>query len=342
MEVTATSGRRSGRRWVRRTLTGTTLAAGGAAAAAVGAAVYVTAAITRPGRPAPSDEFTFSPFEMAIPYEDVTFMPESGDHHVRGWWLPRAESPRVIIACTGYRAKRADLLGIASALWRAGNNVLLFDFHGHGASLGAPVTLGYRELNDFLGALDYAMRRVHGAQVGVIGYSMGAAVAIMGTARRAEVRALVADSSFATHADEVRFSIAHAMHVPAPFVPLVASLTDPILQWRAGYRHADVEPLREIERIAPRPLMIIHSTADAIIPVEDAYRLYEAAGEPKELWIDDGVSHCGVYFLDRERYCRRIAGFFAEHLGDGEPAPTYAAAHTAEMSRARAAQQVHK
>ncbi len=305
----------SGRRaWRRRALFGSGMVVGGMLAGTAAAATYVVSALTRPGRSTPSDDFTFSPFELGIPFEEVTFMPEVGDHFVRAWWLPRAETRRVIIACTGYRAKRSDLLGIGSALWRAGHNVLLFDFHGHGAGLGAPVTLAYRELNDFLGALDYAMRRVPGAVVGVIGYSMGAAVAIRGAARRPEVRALVADSSFATHEGEVRYAIGKALRLPPAAARVVAWAAEPLLRWRAGYRHADVEPLRDIARLAPRPVLLIHATADELIPVEDAYRLFEAAGEPKALWVDDGASHCGVYFVDRARYGERVAAFFHEHL----------------------------
>lgn len=306
------------RRGARRVLTGAALAAGSMVAGALGAGYYVASAITRPGKPSPRDEYTFSPFELGVPYDDVTFMPDRGDHCVRGWWLPRHGSKQVIIACTGYRAKRADLLGISAALWRAGNHVLLFDFHGHGSGVGAPVTLGYRELDDLLGALDYARRHVRDARIGVIGFSMGAACAILAAAERPEIRAVVADSSFATHADEVRFSIQQAWHGPSPVVSVVARVADTFLGWRAGYRHHDVEPLREIPRLAPRPVLLIHSTCDETIPVEDAYRLYDAAGEPKELWVADATSHCGVYFINREEYCRRVAAFFASHLSDGE------------------------
>jgi fermentation-respiration switch protein FrsA (DUF1100 family) len=43
-------------------------------------------------------------------------------------------------------------------------------------------------------------------------------------------------------------------------------------------------------------------------------RLYEAAGEPKELWLLEGAGHCDAYFADREAYCERVAAFFEEHL----------------------------
>ena len=111
---------------------------------------------------------------------------------IHAWWLPRPETDRVIIGCAGYRGNKWHLVGIGTALWRAGYNVLLFDYYGHGADFGRRISLGYHEVNDFLAALDYAERRIPNARVGVIGFSMGAAIAITGVALRKEVLALVA------------------------------------------------------------------------------------------------------------------------------------------------------
>ncbi|HEY7835238.1 MAG TPA: hypothetical protein VIG30_16805, partial [Ktedonobacterales bacterium] len=80
-------GRKSGWRSARRALAGAGMLAGGAVAGAVGAAYYVATALTRPGKATARDEYTFTPFEMGVPYEDVSFPPETGDHVVRGWWL---------------------------------------------------------------------------------------------------------------------------------------------------------------------------------------------------------------------------------------------------------------
>jgi fermentation-respiration switch protein FrsA (DUF1100 family) len=43
-------------------------------------------------------------------------------------------------------------------------------------------------------------------------------------------------------------------------------------------------------------------------------RLYEAAEEPKELWLLEGAGHCDAYFADREAYCRRVGVFLEAHL----------------------------
>ncbi len=279
---------------------------------AVSVAYYVVNRLTRPVRPGLKDTYTFTPFEFAVPFEPVEFAPARGDHLVHGWFLAHEETQRVIVLCPGYRGTKADLLGIGLHLWREGNNVLLFDYHGHGHGWGAPVTLGFREVNDFLGALDYVEQRVPEAQIGVLGYSMGAAVAIMGTARRPEVRAVVADSPFATHWGVVEYNFKRVARLPAP--PFLF-LADRLMAWRAGYRFREVEPLRDVARIAPRPLLLIHGLADTTISPKDSERLFEAAGEPKELWLVEGMEHCCAYFKDRVAYCQRVAAFFAAHLG---------------------------
>ena len=270
-------------------------------------------------RPTVNDAYFFTPFEFDVPFEPVEFAPARGEHQVSGWFLPHAETRRVIILCGGYRGRKADLLGIGMHLWREGHNVLLFDYHGHGHGSGAPITLGFRELNDFLGALDYVQQRVPGAIIGVLGYSMGGAVAIMGAARRPEVRAVAADSPFATHWGVVEYNFKRIARLPAtPFL----FLADRMMALRAGYRFREVEPLRDVAQIAPRPLFLIHGLKDSIISPQDSQRLFAAAEEPKQLWLVEGVEHCGAYFQDRGHYCRQIAAFFTDSLTDARPAET--------------------
>ncbi len=274
-----------------------------------------------------------TPFETGAEYEEVTFRPRRGDHLLRGWWFPRPESRRAVIGCPGYRGTKSDLIGIATTLWRVGFNVLLFDYHGHGTGRGAPVTLAYREMEDFFGALDYVLERVPDARVGVLGYSMGAAVAIMGAARRPEVRAVIADSPFASHAGIVRYRVRQVLRVSGePF----ATVADHLLPHIAGYRGSDVMPLRDVASISPRPLLIIHGTADTAIPYEHARQIYEAAGEPKELWLAEGAEHCGAYFLDRLAYCHRIIEFFEHALSAGEVPTSWLLRHSTGESHADA------
>lgn len=280
-------------------------------------AVYIVELITRPKRLTTFvDLYTFTPFELDLPAEEVTFPPLYGDYQVSGWYIPHPQVTTTIIVCPGYRSRRSDVLGLCAHLWKAGHNVLVFEYYGHGAVVGKPVTLGYREINDFLGAVAYAKQRAPETRLGVVGYSMGASVAIMACARTKDVKALVADSAFATHKSVVEYGFHRIFHLPfAPF----DWITDFVLWWRAGYHFNQVEPLRDIHRIAPRPVLIIHSVKDSIVNPDDAKLLYAAAGDPKKLWLVAGAEHCGAYFADRVAYTNKVIGFFDLYLKQSHP-----------------------
>jgi hypothetical protein len=47
---------------------------------------------------------------------------------------------------------------------------------------------------------------------------------------------------------------------------------------------------------------------------EDAPLLYNAAGEPKELWLLPNAEHCGAYFENRMAYVQKVSDFFDVHL----------------------------
>jgi len=176
---------------------------------------------------------------------------------------------------------------------------------------GVPVTLGYREQADFLGALAYVQKRAPQTRIGVMAYSMGAAIAILCSAEHPEIAAVVSDSAFATHSSVMRYNVQRTLCLPAtPFL----WLGDWLLHLRAGYRFHQVEPLRVIARLAPRPLLLIHGGRDRLVDPYDAFRLYTAAGEPKTLWMVPHADHCGAYFERREEYITRMVTFFQTHL----------------------------
>lgn len=289
---------------------GYSLLAGGAiATAALGVASYATGVLNKPNQQ-PSDDFTFSPWEVQVPYESVEF-PTADGITLRGWWFPR-ESDRVVIGLTGHRGAKQDLLGIGSSLWRAGNNVLLFDFRACGESDRAAQSLAHFESSDVRAAIAYVRDRISSARVALVGYSMGASLAILAAAEDAGIEAVVADSPFATVSDLI--AIAYRRH-RLPARPLVA-LTDALNRWRYGYRFTTVRPLDAVSAIAPRPLFLIHGADDSVVPVQHAHDL-AAAARGMSLWILPGVRHCGAYFADREEYVRRVITFVDEALSSG-------------------------
>jgi alpha-beta hydrolase superfamily lysophospholipase len=283
--------------------------AGGALVGAVGIAAYTGRELNSPRAHTWRDNYTFTPFEVQVSYEEVSFVTEDG-LTLRGWWFPHPESDRVVVAATGHKGTKPDLLGIGSGLWRAGYNVLLFDYRGCGESDPAPLSVGFYEQRDLRAASTWSRGRVPGARLGLIGFSMGAALSILAAATDPTIRVVVADSAYAT----LQGVVANAYgRYRVPSWPFLA-LSDRYNGWRYGYRYGALRPVAVVEKLAPRPLLIIHGTRDAVTPVAHAHHLYDAAGEPKELWIAEGAHHCGAYFLDRERYVTRVADFFARGL----------------------------
>jgi uncharacterized protein len=276
---------------------------------------WATHMLTRKGIKATIDSaFFYTPFELGVPFEAVSFYNSEG-LALKGWWLDRPATRKVVILCPGYGRSKSDLLGVGSRLWRAGYNVLLFDFRDQGESETSISTIGHFERDDLDAAIDYVIWRLPGAEIGLVGYSMGAAASIMVAATRPEVRAVVADSSFATLRGVLRRIFRGLTHLPASPSMEIAEM---LIWLRAGYRVGSVRPIDYIDRIAPRPILIIHGDCDILTPVADAHALYEAAGEPKELWITAGSGHCGAYFLDRQAYVDRVVLFFERSLGAPE------------------------
>ena len=296
-------------RTFKQLLTLLLLVGGALVSAALGIAAYVVYALNGPQPHSWRDHYTFSPFETDVTWENVAFPAEDGVV-LRGWWLPRPEVKSVAIGLTGHKGGKHELLGIGSGLWREGNNVLLFDFRGCGDSDAAPLSLAHKELADARAAVSFVMRRLPGARIGFVGFSMGAAVAILEAAANGEVRAVVADSSFAGMSEVVAAALLRR-RLPARFL---VPISDVLNRWRHGYPFRAVRPIDAIGALAPRPIFLIHGSDDGVTPVEHAYRLYTAAGAPKELWVSEGAPHCGAYFQNRELYVRRVAEFFERYV----------------------------
>jgi pimeloyl-ACP methyl ester carboxylesterase len=59
-----------------------------------------------------------------------------------------------------------------------------------------------------------------------------------------------------------------------------------------------------VARIAPRPLLLLHSASDSVTPVEQSIRLFRHAGQPSELHLFDDTDH--FMFAESNTRVRRI------------------------------------
>lgn len=273
------------------------------------------------------DAYAITPFELQTPYRKIRFRSEDiPGLELSGWVFEQPESKSLLVGFTGRRVAKDSLIGIGTGLWRAGHSVLVFDFRGRGESAEGPQSIGHHEMADARAALAFAKREYPDKQVGIFGYSMGANMALRLAAADSKIVAVMADSPFTDLNDILSgiFNSALGRVLGAKFADLpvraLVRLTDFWNERLYGYRFAQGSAREAVQRIAPRPLLLIHGTEDSVTPLPMARRLFAdyaasasaASRAASELWIEPNTEHCGVYFVDRERYIERVARFFHE------------------------------
>lgn len=217
-----------------------------------------------------------------------------------------------VVLTHGYGGNQDELLPLVRALLDAGLGVCTYDLRGCGGS-GGSVTFGALERLDLRSVVDNVASRPHvePTRIGAFGFSVGAAVTIMAAARDYRIRAVVADSAWATAHTWLRPTLREALlHPRAPFTTPSLKLAE----LRGGLRLGELRPVDDVGRIAPRPLLLLHGTADEVVLPEDADALLAAAGEPKELRLVPGAAHTDTIATGGASGSPAVSRFFARAL----------------------------
>ena len=240
-----------------------------------------------------------------------------------------------IVLCHGYTGvKSLYLPDNARVLTDAGYVVLTFDYKGWGASEGPRARLApFSRVADTQAALTYLGTRpgVDPAHLGLYGTSYGGATVIWAAALDTRVRcvvsvvgigdgrrwmrsvrrpdewhdllaraqedreqAVVSGESAMAERDEIllqdrasaALSAAARANNPDAVSAVPASFIDETLSFHADW---------VVGKIAPRPLLLITTEDDRLVPPEESQSLYDHAGEPKRLVVLKGYGHYDVY-----------------------------------------------
>jgi fermentation-respiration switch protein FrsA (DUF1100 family) len=281
---------------------------------------------------APQLPITKTPAAYGLSFQDVSF-PSRIDHvQLQGWYIPgvlpdgQLTTARTIIMVHGTRRNRADsaagLLDLSGALARRGFAILAFDMRGMGESPPAPISFGAFEQRDVLGAVDY----LRGGPVpypdlgrprtiGGWGVSMGASTLLLAAAEEPAIQAVVSDCAYADILPELQKLIPTQGGIPGMFTPGILAMANVLY----GINFYDVRPVDVVARLAPRPLLLIHGSADTYVPPINQDELFAAASAPPnahvEYWRVPGAAHAQSFHKEGAVYVNEVVAFFDRALG---------------------------
>lgn len=238
----------------------------------------------------------FAERPLATPAIDV-WIDSADSVRLHALFLPATASPRgAVLFLHGNAENLSSHVRAVTTLPAAGYTVLVPDYRGFGQSAGRADVAGSHA--DAAAALAWLRHHHPDLPLVVYGQSLGASVAIRLVADaedRSGIRAVVADSGFASYRGLAREKLASAW------------LTWP-LQWLAipliSDRFAAVD---RVGALAPIPLLLIHGERDPVVPVSHAEALYRAAAPPRTLWRIPEAGH--IDGLRRPEWQARFLAF---------------------------------
>jgi fermentation-respiration switch protein FrsA (DUF1100 family) len=225
--------------------------------------------------------------------EEVAFVSEDGVR-LLGWFLPGdGSTPRgTVLVFNGNAGNRAYRVPLAQALRRLRLNVLLFDYRGYGGSAGTPTEMGL--LADARAARQYLASRadVDASHLVYLGESLGAAVAIALAAEQPPA-VLILRSPFASMAEVGQH---HYGWLP--------------IRWLIRDRFAALDWISRVRA----PVLVVAGDRDAIVPLAQSRRLYDAAPDPKVFVVVPGADHNDLALLAGAPFVDAIRRFLEVHL----------------------------
>ena len=222
--------------------------------------------------------------QQELGLEDVWITAADGVR-LHGWWKAVPGAAVATVYLHGNAGNVTHRAGHILAVAEAGSSILVIDYRGYGKSAGSPSESGLyadaRAAYGWLREQSWSPERIV-----VHGESLGTAVAV-DLAVREPVAGVVLEAPFTSAGD-----------VAGTILPFLGPLL--------------VRSFRTIEKIGRlrAPLLVIHGSRDAIIPIELGRRLFDAAPEPKEFWAVPGAGHNDIVETAGPEYTARLARFY--------------------------------
>ena len=259
--------------------------------------------------------------DLGMPYEEVRIPTEFGP--APAWWLP-AEGGRPgawVVHVHGRGSMRTETLRTVPLVAARGWNSLVVTYRndavfpaGHLAS-DAKYGLGLTEWRDVDAALEWAVAR--GAErIVLVGWSMGGAIAgqtLLNSRFADRVVGLMLESGAVEWRSVLEFQ-AGLMRMPKPVARLgMRLLGSPLARAALGVAEPlDLDALDLVARADELrvPMLVLHSLADTMVPVEGAQRLAQARPDLVRYEEFTLARHTRLWNVDRGAWERAVGEWF--------------------------------
>src|SRR5262249_17333539 len=154
---------------------------------------------------------------------------------------------------------------------------------------------------------------VNRKRVGLAGESMGAAIALQVAAHNPWIRAVWADSPFASLRRVTAEFVQRVTGLPGAVLNPVLWSAIQVANYRGKFDVHSVDPLALAAQIKC-PVYLVHGTADQLITVSHSESIHEALGGEKELWFVEGAGHARAIHRAKQEYSKRLTTFFNDKL----------------------------
>ncbi len=193
------------------------------------------------------------------------------------WFLAPAPGRPVVLYFHGNAGTIADRAYKARLLAAQGFGMMLAEYRGYGGNSGRPTEAGL--YTDAQANLAWLAGQGYGpGKIVIYGESLGTGVAVQAAHHLAQagtpVRGLVLEAPFTTMAD--------AAKVHYPWLPTGLLTRD---RYESSARIAAVQC----------PVLVIHGSADRVVPQDQGQRLFDLAAAPKTAAWLPGAGHSDVY-----------------------------------------------
>ena len=253
-----------------------------------------------------------TPADVELAYEDVWIPVATGTLHA--WWIPNPECDRVFLFCHGNYGNLSYNTERIKFYHSLGFSVLAFDYRGYGQSLETPEQSTESHTNseaapteattyaDAEAAWQYLTRtrKINPADITVCGHSIGGAVAIELATHHPDIANLIIESSFTTMKDAIDVKKTYRLF------PVEQLLAHPF------------DSLSKVGTLT-MPILFVHGAQDPDVPPDMSQRLYDAASQPKHIWIAPDATHNDISTIATTGYRKAAQNFLAAATAQARP-----------------------